>query len=203
MKHKIGIMGGTFDPIHMGHLLLAQSAYESLQLEKVVFIPAGNPPHKRNQIIEVSARQRAEMVALAIEEDPRFELDLMEVEKDSYSYTYETLQELNRKHPENDYYFIIGGDSLRDFYSWKKPELIVQYCHLAASYRPGISTEMNELLEKNRRDYGGDFVKVPAPMLDISSHQIRELAQNGQSIRYYVPEKVWQYIAEKEFYKKI
>lgn len=199
-KHRIGIMGGTFDPIHIGHLMLAQAAYETLQLEKVVFIPAGNPPHKRDKIIGTSGMQRAEMVRLAISSDDRFALDLREIRKESYSYTWETLQELHRTHPENEYYFIIGGDSLRDFHTWKNPERIVDFAHIAASFRPGLEEGMEELLSVNRKQYGGHFDPVPAPMLDISSHEIREKIAQGKAFRYYIPEKVYHYIIENGLY---
>lgn len=200
-KHKLGIMGGTFDPIHIGHLMLAQSAYEELELEKIIFIPAGRPPHKADREIEVTNEQRIDMVRLAIEDDDRFELDTIEMEKQSYSYTYETLMYLTDKNPENEYYFIIGGDSLRDFHKWKKPEEILKYCHIAASYRPDIKEGFEELLEENRKKYRGDFVRIAAPMLEVSSHEIREIIENGKSFRYYIPEKVYKYIISNELYK--
>lgn len=200
LKHRIGIMGGTFDPIHVGHMLLAQAAYETLELEKVIFIPAGRPPHKKDREVQVSNEYRAQMVKLAIEDDDRFELDLREIYKQSYSYTIETIKELCTENPENKYYFIIGGDSLRDFHTWRNPEEIVKYCSIAASYRPGMAESLDELLEKNRNKYKGEFVKVPIPMLDISSHEIRSLINQGKEFRYYVPEKVYNIIKADNLY---
>ncbi len=199
-RHPIGIMGGTFDPIHIGHLVLAQAAYETLGLEKVVFIPAGRPPHKKDRKEQVSNECRAEMVRLAIEDDDRFELDMREIYKQSYCYTVETIKELSLENPENKYYFIIGGDSLRDFHTWREPGEIVKYCSIAASYRPGITQEMDELLEENRRKYNGEFVKIPVPMLDISSHEIRKRIGENKTYRYYVPEKVYQLIKADKLY---
>ena len=199
-KKRVGIMGGTFDPIHIGHLILAQAAFEQLHLDQVMFVPAGKPPHKKDKIITVTGWQRAEMVKLAIEGNDHFVLDTMEIEKQSYSYTFETLGSLCEKYPENEYYFVIGGDSLRDFHTWKHPERIAQYCHLAAAYRPQIEEGFDELLERNRQAYGDRFEKIAAPQIDISSSDIRKRAQEGKSIRYYVPDKVYAYIAEHHLY---
>ncbi len=202
IKKKVGIMGGTFDPIHIGHLILAQSAYEQLGLDEILFVPAGKPPHKKDKIILATGQQRSEMVRLAIEGNENFVLDTMEIEKQSYSYTFETIQSLCEKYPEDDFYFIIGGDSLRDFHTWKNPEIIAKYCYIAASYRPKIHEDFDDLLEQNRKAYGDKFVKVTAPMLDISSSELREIAESGDSIRYYVPEKVYEYIKENELYER-
>ena len=108
---KIGIMGGTFDPIHMGHLILGEKAYEQLELDKVLFMPCGNPPHKRNRKGRATDEQRAEMVRLAIEDNPHFELSLIEMHEEGYTYTYRTLEQLNVENPDTEYYFIIGADS--------------------------------------------------------------------------------------------
>ena len=112
---KIGIMGGTFDPIHMGHLILGEKAYEQLGLDKVLFMPCGNPPHKRNRKGRATDEQRAEMVRLAIKDNPHFELSLIEMHEEGYTYTYRTLEQLNAANPDTEYYFIIGADSLYNF----------------------------------------------------------------------------------------
>ena len=111
-QYKIGIMGGTFDPIHMGHLILGEIAYEQFSLDKVLFMPAGNPPHKQKRLGRASEKQRIEMVKLAIADNPHFELSLEEMNLEGYSYTYRTLERLNFKNPDTKYYFIIGADSL-------------------------------------------------------------------------------------------
>lgn len=111
-RKKIGIMGGTFDPIHMGHLILGEQSYEQFQLDKVLFMPSGNPPHKRDRAGRASDNQRVDMVRLAIEDNPHFELSLAEMHETGYTYTYRTLEELKEYNPDTDYYFIIGADSL-------------------------------------------------------------------------------------------
>ena len=105
-------MGGTFDPIHMGHLILGEQSYEQFQLDKVLFMPSGNPPHKRDRAGRASDNQRVDMVRLAIEDNPHFELSLAEMHETGYTYTYRTLEELKEYNPDTDYYFIIGADSL-------------------------------------------------------------------------------------------
>ena len=140
-KRRVGIMGGTFDPIHIGHLMLAECAYEQFQLEKIMFMPSGNPPHKRNRTDGASDEQRTEMVRLAIADNVRFVLDTEEMERKGLSYTNETLRRLNEKHPDTDYYFIIGGDSLMAFDTWKNPEVICQNCILVAAVRDQLAIE--------------------------------------------------------------
>ena len=121
-RKKIGIMGGPFDPIHVGHLILGEKAYEQLGLDRVWFMPSGNPPHKRNRKGQASNEQRVSMVKKAIAGNPHFELSLIEMNEDGYTYTYRTLERLKEENPDTDYYFIIGADSLYDFATWKKPE---------------------------------------------------------------------------------
>ena len=115
MKRKIGIMGGTFDPIHIGHLILAEKAYQQFKLDRILFMPAGNPPHKQNREGRATDAQRIEMVRRAIADNAHFELSLDEMNADGYSYTYRTLERLKGQNPDTEYYFIIGADSLFDF----------------------------------------------------------------------------------------
>ncbi|MGN0433508.1 MAG: nicotinate (nicotinamide) nucleotide adenylyltransferase, partial [Bilifractor sp.] len=124
-KRKIGIMGGTFDPIHIGHLILGEAARQQFSLDKVFFMPAGNPPHKRNRAGRAGDEQRVDMVRLAIASNPGFELSLFEMNEDGYSYTYRTLEMLRNKNPDMDFYFIMGADSLFDFDQWREPQRIV------------------------------------------------------------------------------
>ena len=199
--NRIGIMGGTFDPPHLGHLILAQSAYEALQLDRVWFIPSGNPPHKRNRNDGEDDSHRVEMTRLAIESDSRFVLDLMEMDEEDYTYTYLTLEKLNALHPENDYYFIIGEDSLVDFSTWKCPERIVQLCHIVVGFRPGTTTDrIEDVIRYNKDLYGGDFIQINTPAIEISSSDIRKRIRNGCSFRYFVPEKVYDYIERNRLY---
>ncbi len=201
-KRKIGIMGGTFDPPHLGHLILAQSAYEALHLDSVWFIPSGNPPHKVNRNGGESDAHRVEMTRLAISLDSRFELNLMEMDMEGYTYTYLTLEQLNKEHPENDYYFIIGEDSLVDFPTWKCPEKIVKLCHIVVGFRPGTTTDkMEDVIQYNKDLYGGDFIQINTPAIEISSRDIRKRIREGRSIRYFVPKRIFDYVTENNLYQ--
>ena len=200
LKKKVGIMGGTFDPIHIGHLILAQAAYEQLGLDKVLFIPAGKPPHKRDRK-GATDDQRIDMVRLAIEDDPRFDLSLIEMESEDYSYTYMTLEKLTGSHPDEDYYFIIGQDSLETFHSWVKPEEIVKHAHIAAADRPDCyQSKMEKLLEENRQLLKGDFIGISCPDIQISSHELRDVIAKGGGFRYFVTDKVYDYIVRNGIY---
>ena len=132
-KKRIGIMGGTFDPIHMGHLILGEKAYEQLHLDKVLFMPSGNPPHKRNRKGRATDEQRVEMVRRAVFGNPHFELSLIEMHENGYTYTYHTLETLKAQSPDTEYYFIIGADSLYSFDTWMEPERICQACTLVVA----------------------------------------------------------------------
>lgn len=194
MRRKIGIMGGTFDPIHIGHLILGESAYMQFGLDKVLFMPSGNPPHKQKRD-GAANEQRVEMVRRAIQDNSHFELSLEEMHPDGYTYTKETLSRLTKEHPDTDYYFIMGADSLLEFDTWKCPEEIAKLCIIVAAVRDGLNTEeMDHAIGHVRERYGADVRKLTSPNLDISSHMIRKWVREGQSIRYYVPEAVRNYI---------
>ena len=141
MKKKIGIMGGTFDPIHISHLILAEAAYQELELDVVRFLPSGNPPHKRHRDGRGSDEQRVQMVSLAIEGNPHFELSLEDMVKDEYSYTYRLLERFKEQNPDEELYFIIGADSLFDFDKWKKPDRICELCTLVVATRNQTAKE--------------------------------------------------------------
>ena len=201
-RKRIGIMGGTFDPIHIGHLILGETAYQQFQLDKVLFMPAGNPPHKRNRQDRASNVQRTEMVRRAIWGNSHFALSLEEMENEGLSYTYETLEHLKETHPDTDYYFILGADSLYDFEKWKEPGRILKACTILVATRNHTSYERLEavmtLLEEK---YGGQIEKLDSLNIDISSKQIRSWILQGRSLAYYVPETVISYITENNIYK--
>ena len=198
---KIGIMGGTFDPIHIGHLILGEKAYEQLNLDKVWFMPSGNPPHKRNRQGRATDAQRTEMVKRAIEGNSHFELSVFEMQREGYSYTYLTLEALQQQYPDTEFFFIIGADSLFDFSKWMKPERICAACTLVVATRNQTSidkleTKMNEM----ETVYHGTFLRLDTTNLDISSEQLRDWIQDKKSIQYYVPDAVVQYIDENRIY---
>lgn len=201
-KRRVGIMGGTFDPIHIGHLMLAECAYEQFHLEKVLFLPAGNPPHKRNRVDGASDEQRMEMVRCAIADNPRFELETEEMERKGLTYTNETLQRLKKQQPDTDFYFIIGGDSLMSFDSWKNPEIICQNCILVAAVRDQLAIEtMQEKMTELKERFGAVIHLLKTPDVDISSSSLRAWCREHRSIRYYVPEAVRQYILQNHVYE--
>ena len=202
-RKKIGIMGGTFDPIHMGHLILGEQSFEQLHLDKVLFMPSGNPPHKRNRTGRASDGQRVDMVRLAIEDNPHFELSLAEMHETGYTYTYRTLEELKEQNPDTDYYFIIGADSLFTFDEWKEPARICRACTLVVAVRDHASSdELNQEIKRLSAEYEGRFTLLDTMNIDVSSHQIRSWVSEGKSLKYYVPDPVISYMKENGIYRK-
>lgn len=202
-RKKIGIMGGTFDPIHMGHLILGEQSYEQLSLDKVLFMPSGNPPHKRNRAGRASDRQRVDMVRLAISDNPHFELSLAEMHEKGYTYTYRTLEELKEQNPDTDYYFIIGADSLFSFEEWKEPGRICDACTLVVAVRDHASAdELNDKIKYLSTKFGGHFILLDTMNIDVSSHLVRQWMNENKSLKYYVPDNVISYMKENEIYRK-
>jgi len=199
-RRKVGIMGGTFDPIHIGHLILGESAWEQFGLEKVLFMPSGNPPHKTDRQ-GATNEQRVEMVRRAIASNDHFELSLEEMHEQGYVYTKETLKRLHSEHPDTDYYFIMGADSVLSFHMWNGPQEICDQCILVAAVRDQMpAEELDAQILKLKEMYHADIRKLESPNLDISSHTIRERCMRGESIRYYVPDVVRLYIQDEEIY---
>lgn len=199
-RRKVGIMGGTFDPIHIGHLILGESAWEQFGLEKVLFMPSGNPPHKTDRH-GATNEQRVEMVRRAIASNDHFELSLEEMHEQGYVYTKETLKRLHAEHPDTDYYFIMGADSVLSFHMWNGPQEICDQCILVAAVRDQMpAEELDAQILKLKEMYHADIRKLESPNLDISSHTIRERCMRGESIRYYVPDVVRLYIQDEEIY---
>lgn len=194
-------MGGTFDPIHIGHLILGESAYEQFALDRVLFMPSGNPPHKTHRS-GAGNDDRVEMVRRAIAGNDHFELSLTEMHDSGYTYTRQTLEKLTAEHPDTDYYFIMGADSLFSFDSWKDPEKITQMCVIVAAVRDRIdSSDLDREILRLREKYSADIRKLESPNLDIASSTIRAWAGEGKSIRYYVTDPVYSYIREHQIYR--
>ena len=203
-RKKIGIMGGTFDPIHIGHLLIAEQAFQQFALDKVLFMPAGNPPHKKNREGRATNEQRMEMARMAIENNPHFELSLMEMNESNesgYSYTYITLEKLKERHPDTEYYFIIGADSLYDFKGWAMPERICACATILVATRNHTDEKLLDYeLQMNSSWFNGRFEKLIIDNIDISSQQLRKWIREGKSVRYYTPDSVIAYINEHQIY---
>ena len=200
-RKKIGIMGGTFDPIHIGHLLIAEQACQQFSLDKVLFMPAGNPPHKKNREGRATNEQRTEMTRMAIDSNPHFELSLMEMNEAGYSYTYITLEKLKEQNPDTDYYFIIGADSLYDFKGWAMPERICACATILVATRNHTDEKLLDYeLQMNSSWFNGRFEKLIIDNIDISSQQLRKWIREGKSVRYYTPDSVIAYINEHQIY---
>lgn len=195
---KIGIMGGTFDPIHNGHLMLGEYASRQFHLQKVWFLPNGNPPHKSQ---EIKASHRIEMVRLALEGHEQFELNLYEAEKGSVSYSYETIRNLNELYPEHEFYFIIGADSLFSIESWKCPQILLSDCTILAACRDGKDqSQMQKQIDYLKKKYHASIELLATPMMDVSSSDIRRMVQYGMDISSLVPAGVREYIHEHRLY---
>lgn len=203
-RRRVGIMGGTFDPIHIGHLILAECAYEQFQLDTVQFLPSGNPPHKTERQGGATDEERLAMVSLAIRNNPHFSLDAEEMRRTGYSYTSDTLTALRERNPDTDYYFIVGADSLFSLDTWHEPRIICRNCVLLAAVRDQASvSEMEEKMTELSRRYGATIRLLHSPSLDISSTELRFRRQEGHSLRYFVPDAVISYIEQKGIYNEI
>jgi nicotinate-nucleotide adenylyltransferase len=192
-KREMGILGGTFDPIHMGHLVLAQQVREELELDQVMFIPCLIPPHKtRNRLSP--AKDRFRMVEIAVEDNPAFSVSDIELKREGLSYTVETLRQLRNVYPHTELYFLTGSDVLDEIHTWKDPEEIYKLAKMVIAVRPGFDSidPKNPFAKRSRL--------VDITGVDLSSSRIRERVKNGQSIKYLVPPKVEEYIIKKRLY---
>ncbi len=198
---KIGIMGGTFDPVHNGHLLIAENAREQLSLDEVRFIPTGRSPHKQGKSI-TDGVHRLRMVELAIADNPAFIADDRELRSPKLSYSCITLQEMHEQAPEDKLYFIMGGDSLRDFKTWYHPGQICSCATLVAAIRDDCDrAHLNVYAEELRTLFSADIRLIRTPNLSVSSSELRRHAAAGETIRYQVPESVRSYIESHHLYQ--
>ncbi len=197
---KIGIMGGTFDPIHYGHLVLAEQIRTQFNLEKILFIPAGIPPHKLDMDI-TSSKHRYFMSLLATITNPSFEVSKIEIEEKSISYTVNTIRKLKSIYKDGDLYFITGADALYELDTWNDLENLLKMCNFIAATRPGIDNKL--LVEKKdflNKKYDANIIITAVPALAISSTDIRNRIKDGESIKYIVPESVEYYIYKNNLY---
>ena len=200
---RIGILGGTFDPPHLGHLLIAETARVALQLESVLFVPAGEPWLKSGQQI-TAATHRLCMVELAVADNPRFHVCDCEVRRTGATYTVDTLRQLRSAHPgATELYFIVGSDVLCQFHRWKEPEAILSLCRLAVIDRPGGPEDGMATLARRfpTAMAKGAVVSLAGPRVDFSASELRRILAAGQSARYQIPDTVAQYIKEHDLYR--
>jgi nicotinate-nucleotide adenylyltransferase len=200
---RIGIMGGSFDPVHMAHLVIAQDATERLELSEVVFVPAAIPPHKQH-LQQVDAEHRLNMLRLAVEADFRFSVSDIELKRGGISYTIDTMVELKKTEPNAEWILVVGSDTLIDLHNWYKVDELLDLCEVATFVRPG---------ENNPKEIAGKILLadcrkeqllanlVESHLVDISSTEIRMRVAEGLSIRYLVPPEVEMYIYEHGLYR--
>jgi len=196
---KLGIMGGTFDPIHYGHLVAAEMARSKFNLSKVLFIPSGTPPHKDRSDIS-AAGLRFEMIELAIQDNPAFDISALELEREGPSYTVDTLRVL-RTWPEHKLYFITGTDALREIFSWREAEEILIMTEFIGAARPGFdASDFLVQVQQEHPETQGRIHYLEVPALAISSTDIRARVKRGQPIRYLLPEPVRLFIQQHGLY---
>ncbi len=199
---RLGIFGGTFDPVHLGHLILAEQCREQAKLDQVLFVPAARPPHKEEHEL-TRFDQRVEMLALAISGQPAFRVDELEKNRPGPSYTYLTLDELRQKHAGAELCLLIGADTLQDLPQWVQPRRILETATLVVSPRPGWDVDPDRLREALalEADFPLRLQLVHAPLVDIASRDLRARIAQGRSVRYLVPRAVEAYVAEKGLYR--
>ncbi len=188
-KKRVGLLGGTFNPLHTGHLILAEQVCSQLGLDKVVFLPDNLPPHVDTKSA-ISAKDRIQMVQLGIIDNQNFEVDTIEVDRGGVSYTYDTVKELQARHPDIDYYFIIGGDMVEYLPKWNKIDQLIKIIKFVGVRRSGSKTQSPY-----------PILWVDVPKIDISSTLVRDKVKQGCSIRYLVPDAVEEYIKKEGLYR--
>lgn len=198
---SIGILGGTFDPIHTGHLIVAEEARIRLKLSEVLFVPAGQPWLKVDHVITL-ALDRVEMVRRAIADNPCFKLCTLEVERPGPSYTVDTIASLRDELGIQSFFFILGWDSLVELPLWKQPDKLVQLCQLVVVPRLGLNLPDLSSLASSVPGLMDKVTRLDTPIIGVSSSEIRQRVARGLSIRYLVPEEVEKYIAERKLYKE-
>jgi nicotinate-nucleotide adenylyltransferase len=196
---RLGVIGGTFDPPHYGHLVLAETARVQLGLDRVLFVVAGQPPHKPDRPITPS-HHRAAMVEMAIADNPACVLSRVDLDRPGPHYTVEMLALLQRECPEAELFFLVGGDSLAQFLTWRDPAGIVRMARLAVMPRPGHEPDLASL-EQVLPSLRERLVWLDAPALDIAASDLRRRVREGLPIRYLVPPSVEAYICEHRLYE--
>ncbi len=188
-KRKIGIMGGAFDPIHLGHLVAANEVLNTYQLNEIIFVPTGNPPHKNGLIAD--SLDRYVMVSMAVLSNDKFSVSDIEISSREKSYTLNTLRKFREIYKGAELYFITGADAIIDLANWHQPSEILKLCKLIAVSRPGIGLkEVQDKIKDIQLKYGGTIEIVQIPMLQISSTEIRKRFKKGISAKYLLPESV-------------
>jgi len=200
-KLRIGICGGTFDPVHTGHLIVAEMVRSEFELDKVLFIPSGMPPHKNLKNVTAPIH-RLNMVKFAVSSNKNFEAMSVEVDRPGYTYTVDTLKELHKIYPlGTEFYYIIGADVVMDLLTWRNWQEVITLTNFIAVMRPGFSDkEFCQRLSELKQNYGINIESIEIPLMEISSTNIRERVKAGKSVKYLVNEKVEDYIIQNKLY---
>jgi nicotinate-nucleotide adenylyltransferase len=198
---RVGVIGGTFDPIHIGHLIIAEGARDALDLQRVIFVPAGQPPHKRSSQIS-PAEHRLEMVRLAIAGNGHFTASRVDIDRGGPSYTVDTIRLLHDAWgADARIYFLIGGDSLAELPMWYQPERLLEICQVVAVPRPGYELDL-ESLDVKIPGASERIQMLSMPLVDLSATEIRDRIRDRRSIRYLVPHAVERYIYRHHLYRE-
>lgn len=197
---SIGIMGGTFNPIHMGHLIAAQEVLNEMNIDRIIFIPTGDPPHK-NKVEVIPATDRYEMVKLAVKSNEEFEVSNIEIKRAGKTYSYDTLKELHNIYYGTQFYFIIGFDTLKEIDTWKNIDDVCRMTNFIVVNRGNNSKEIIEEIKIKEEKYKCKFILVKIPDIEISSTDIRNRIKKNKSIKYLVTDEVEEYIKKKGLYK--
>jgi nicotinate-nucleotide adenylyltransferase len=199
---KIGILGGTFNPIHLGHLLMAEAAFKQFDLDKVLFMPSGNPAHKQNINI-IPDHHREEMVKISIADNPHFEISTIELEREGITYTADTLLYLASINPDITYYFILGVDSFFQIETWKNADIIMSIAHILVAPRYNMDKEaIEEQVQHLKEKYHANISVLNILSVEISSKQIRSRVRDQESISDFVSDKEMKYIYKNNLYNE-
>lgn len=195
---RYGIMGGSFNPIHYAHLFIANEVLEVFDLNKIIFMPTGTPPHKN---LNIDSFHRYSMTKLAISSNPNFIVSDIEVLNNNISYTVDTISKLKEIHPNIEFYFITGTDAILDIPKWKEPRKLLSLCKIISVNRPQyMDNDLENKVESLTKEFGGEIILVNGPGLNLSSTLIRERVKLNKSIKYLVPDSVSNYILKNRLY---
>lgn len=197
-KKRIGILGGTFNPIHLGHLMIAEMASEAFELNRVIFVPAKEPPHKEIDVIE--AKYRLEMVRAAVLDNPNFVVSDVEMQREGKSYTIDTVRYFHDLYgPDTEFFFIAGTDTIQKLPTWKYIEELLDICEFIGAIRPGATDDIGEINEWFGQR-GSRIHILEVPEMKLSATELRHRLRRGLSTRYMLPRSVYQYIKEHKIY---